>query len=127
MPQQVQVRVSGPLFTGQATKAVTAFLDEAKFEVAAQALSQVQEIHDRSIRDPTPYYETQIMVERQRNDWVVHDRGIVYGPWLEGTSSRNQTTRFKGYHAFRDATRRVEKQAGRLVEHLLRRHLSRMG
>jgi len=26
---------------------------------------------------------------------------VVYGGWLEGISSRNKTTRFKGYHAFR--------------------------
>jgi hypothetical protein len=32
---------------------------------------------------------------------VISDRGVVYGPWLEGTGSRNQTTRFKGYASFR--------------------------
>lgn len=29
------------------------------------------------------------------------NRNAVYGDWLEGTSSRNQTTRFKGYNSFR--------------------------
>lgn len=31
--------------------------------------------------------------------WAKIDLGnLVYGSWIEGTSSRNQTTRFKGYH-----------------------------
>jgi hypothetical protein len=32
---------------------------------------------------------------------VIHDSNVVYGPWLEGTSARNRTTRFKGYGSFR--------------------------
>jgi len=32
---------------------------------------------------------------------LITDNGVVYGPWLEGESSRNAATRFKGYHAFR--------------------------
>jgi hypothetical protein len=34
----------------------------------------------------------------------IFDGGVEYGPWLEGTSTRNQTTRFKGYHSFRKTT-----------------------
>jgi len=39
----------------------------------------------------------------------IHDSGVVYGPWLEGTSSRNQTTRFKGYASFRRVKQWLEK------------------
>ena len=39
----------------------------------------------------------------------IHDSGVVYGPWLEGTSSRNQTTRFKGYSSFRKVKQWLEK------------------
>ena len=42
----------------------------------------------------------------------VHDSGIVYGPWLEGVSSRNNATRFKGYAAFRRATQDVDQKTG---------------
>ena len=31
----------------------------------------------------------------------IDDGGVVYGPWLEGTSTRNATTRFRGYGSFR--------------------------
>jgi hypothetical protein len=32
---------------------------------------------------------------------LITDGGVVYGSWLEGESSRNAATRFKGYAAFR--------------------------
>jgi hypothetical protein len=124
---KIAVKTSGPLFDGRAGREISAFLDEAKEQVGAQALAEVHLILDREIRHPTPYYETQIISERQGNDRVVHDRGIVYGPWLEGTSSRNRTTRFKGYAAFRRASAEVAGRVPVLVEHVLRKYLARLG
>ncbi len=34
------------------------------------------------------------------NDILIHDP-VVYGPWLEGNSERNRSTRFKGYRLWR--------------------------
>ena len=39
----------------------------------------------------------------------ISDGGTEYGPWLEGTSRRNQSTRFKGYHSFRKTTQWMNK------------------
>ena len=36
----------------------------------------------------------------------------IYGPWLEGESARNATTRFKGYQSFRKTGQWLQKQAG---------------
>jgi hypothetical protein len=95
--------------------------------VAGQTLAEWHLTLDRSLKHPTPYYETQIMIEPEGvNTWVVHDRGIVYGPWLEGTSSRNQTTRFKGYHALRRALQVMRTKTPLLVAHELERALSRL-
>ena len=37
-----------------------------------------------------------------------HWRAQISGPFIEGVSRRNQTTRFKGYHVFRAARGRLE-------------------
>jgi len=37
------------------------------------------------------------------------ESNVVYGPWLEGVSSRNATTRFKGYASFRRTAQWLEK------------------
>ena len=46
---------------------------------------------------------------------LIHDSNVIYGPWLEGTSSRNQTTRFKGYSMFRRTTQQLNREKGRIV------------
>ncbi|MFB4312932.1 hypothetical protein [Actinomadura sp. 21ATH] len=122
----IDVRLRGPLLTGAPERDVDAFLADAQQTVANQALADVHQILDASIRNPTPYYETQLIVQRLEPDVVVHDRGIVYGPWLEGTSSRNRTTRFKGYAAFRRARDSVDRQVPQLVAHQLRQLLQRL-
>jgi len=119
----ITVNLSGPFFDGRAAHAIHEFLDDATYQIAGQALAEVHLILDRSIKHPTPYYETQVTSERAGQDMVVHDRGIVYGPWLEGVSQRNQTTRFKGYAAFRKATQEMETKAEPIAERILQRHL----
>lgn len=47
---------------------------------------------------------------------LIHDSNVIYGPWLEGTSSRNETTRFKGYSMFRRATQQLNREKGNIVE-----------
>lgn len=51
----------------------------------------------------------------------VHDSNIVYGPWLEGISSRNATTRFKGYAMFRNATQQLQRMVGNVLDKYVRR------
>lgn len=53
----------------------------------------------------------------------VHDSRVVYGPWLEGTSSRNQTTRFKGYAMFRQAREKLETKVRGILRAAIKRGL----
>ena len=45
----------------------------------------------------------------------IDDGGVIYGPWLEGTSSRNQTTRFKGYSSFRKTAQLMQEKAPEIL------------
>jgi hypothetical protein len=120
MRLSVDVDTSGPLFRGRYAQArAAAACRRIGEEVADRGLSNVQRNLDTSIRNPTPYYETQITVQNLGDRWVVHDRGIVYGPWLEGTGSRNRTTRFKGYHSFARATAELHGQAQFIADHVI--------
>lgn len=121
------VDVSGPLFDGRAIAAVDAFVEDAKRDVAAQAYSEWMTNLNRSIRHPTPYYETQITVTQRGADQVVHDRGIVYGPWLEDGSHGSRPTRFRGYYSRDRAVAALEPKVGRIVENTLHRYIGRMG
>ncbi|MCK9601722.1 MAG: hypothetical protein M0R06_21950 [Sphaerochaeta sp.] len=120
------VNLSGPIFDGSHQTAVDNFILDARWEVGTQGLANVQQNLDQSIKYPTPYYETQVIIQRFAQADIVHDRDIIYGRWLEGTSERNRTTRFKGYASFRRATQELEGQVDSLVEHVLTRHIGRM-
>lgn len=119
----LEVDISGPLSTGGVGRAVAQALAEAVDSVSAQAIADVHWTLNRRIKHPTPYYETQVTMDRAALSNVIHDRGVIYGSWLEGTSYRNQTTRFKGYHAMREATQEADRYAPLMAAQILGRHL----
>lgn len=104
------VTISGPFFDARNPLIRREMKEEGLTRVGGQGLADVQTNLNLSIRNPTPYYETQITSERHGDEQIVHDRDIIYGPWLEGTGSRNATTRFKGYASFRRAAQELEGQ-----------------
>jgi hypothetical protein len=81
---------------------------------------------DASIREPTPYYETQITVDRNAaGGGIVHDRDIVYGPWLETGAGR--VTRFHGYRSFGRAQDGIAAKIRRLLQAAVGRMVRRLG
>lgn len=120
-----EVRVKGPLFDGRAERVLQAYFDEAEREVADEGANMVENImqpHSKSGR-----YVRSIQTDRQMDDSVVNDGGIIYGPWLEGVSSRNDSTRFKGYAQFRGAAQKLRYKAPGIAERVLRHgYLGRM-
>jgi len=122
---KVNVTYSGPWFQRRGA-VVHDFMREAREEVAQQAFADVHEFLNAQIVHPTPYYETQIMRDHDGDKELVHDRGIIYGPWLEGVSTRNRATRFRGYASFRKATQKVEAKVPYLVDAALRRLIARL-
>lgn len=123
----VEINIHGPIFDGRAAAAAAEYCDKVVYDVAAQGYSDVMHNLEGSIRHPTPYYETQINVEGGGRRRVVNDRGVIYGPWLEGVGSRNSpVTRFPGYFSFRRARQELEGQAAALAERTLREFLPRM-
>lgn len=119
----VTVSASGPLFDGRASSLITRWTREGGEEVAQQAEQEVHRILHQVLRHPTGYYESHVRVDRRTPDrFDITDGGVVYGPWLEGASSRNQSTRFKGYGTFRRVKDRIEAQADRSMQRIIDRH-----
>lgn len=124
---ETAVTATGPLFDGRATKAVTDFLDEAKVEVSQVGVNEVRNRLGQVLENPTGRYRNSIVTDMVQGDRVVRDGGMVYGPWLEGTSSRNTSTRFKGYQTFRKTRQWLAGRAGSIAETKIRPYLTRMG
>lgn len=120
------VHLSGPLFDGRLDGQIEAMLGEMVYTSAAQGYADVMLGLNAHIQFPTPYYETQVNVARDGDGLVVNDRGVVYGPWLEGVSSRNRTTRFKGYASFRRAADNLRRKLPTLLSPIAAKWEGRM-
>lgn len=53
--------------------------------------------------------------------------GITWSPWLEGTSKRNESTGFKGYHLFRKTRLELQKRAPEIGQRELDKIMPRLG
>lgn len=112
----LDVSAHGPLFRhGEAKREVAAYLGDAEAELAREGARMVRSRLHEVIRHPTGYYESRVEAQVGPDRNYVDDSGVVYGPWLEGVSSRNQTTRFRGYATFRRVRQELEDQADRVV------------
>lgn len=120
----VRGRTSGPLFDHRSTRAMADFADELEEEAAEWAHDHIIGTYHRSFQNPTPIYEFTVRVRKSAGGAEVWDgghRGLVYGPWLEGLGSRNATTRFKGYWAFRKASAALDRRIEEMGDSLFRR------
>lgn len=121
------VTLSGPFFDERAGEIRRDLVEDIAYRVGGHALSAVMRNLDASIRHPTPYYETQIALKRNGSTATVHDNKVIYGPWLEGTGSRNSPrTRFPGYASFRRATQQVEREAADVARPIVERAVGRL-
>ena len=122
----IRVQVTGPVFTGRALALVDEYLTTVVEEIAKDGVPLVQDAGRADYKHRTGHYESGIVTDRVSKEAVrIWDSAEIYGPWLEGISSRNQTTRFKGYSTFRKTTQQVDRRvpavAGRLLDEFVAR------
>lgn len=124
MTVRTEVRTEGPFFDGRHERSLSAAVEVAERAVADVGVNTVQRRLSAKLQNPTGYYESQIQTDRSVTGFVVTDGGVIYGPWLEGVTSRNEQTRFKGYSHFRRATQELAQQAARIAEPVIDRAVS---
>lgn len=128
MAVTMSVEAHGPLVMGRGNAIVDAYLDRMQERVAERGKDLVLQQLAWSLKTRTPYYETQVRVDNLAGDPVVTDGGVIYGPWLEGTGSRNwPVTRFPGYASFRLASQRLEPQVTEVITDLVREMVNGLG
>lgn len=123
----INVRLKGPTVEGLAEPILQGLLDVALEEVASYTQYEVNMELIKVLQHPTGYYESQVRTERASAEvYSINDSNVIYGPWLEGLSSRNQTTRFKGYATFRRVKNRMAQKAGDIIDAAVSRAVGRL-
>src|SRR3990167_3310900 len=112
-----RVTVSGPFFTSDVDRLITDAIHEAVREVSQFGAEAVKDqlYTGHGVRSGKFRASITGQVTQSRHG-VVFARDAVKGPWLEGTSRRNQTTRFKGFGMMRKGTQRTDKQAQKIAD-----------
>src|SRR5688572_24813417 len=98
MEFRADFREFGPILSGRASHLIGELEREIELETAREAERLIHLHLGNVLRRPTGYYQSQIGIRGAPGGLEVTDSGVVYGPWLEGTGSKNfPVTRFKGY------------------------------
>lgn len=126
----INIRVSatstGPFFNGQTQRHLSMAIEDAEQEIATLGATHMQgDLGAPPFKNPTGWYRSHITPKKLGAFWVIQDSGVVYGPWLAGTSSRNATSRFKGYHHWRRLTAYVHKISRTVVLRFIGRAVER--
>jgi hypothetical protein len=116
MSNVVSVEYQGPIFDGRAKAMTDRAVREWEHHLGEVGADYVRGELDRVLRKQTPYYRLQITSTEYPGRTVINDGGVIYGPWLEGTGSRNKTTRFKGYATFRRMTAKLNAESTRILQ-----------
>lgn len=120
-------RTRGPISSGAIHKHVRDYQKDVAEQLAEDAETMWLTYLDERLRDQTPYYTTRITHKRLAwNRWKVHDNGVIYGHWLEGTGSKNApVTRFFGYWSMRDTKKGMKAERSYTANRILEEHQSR--
>jgi hypothetical protein len=138
MAQGITVEVKGPLFKkgNRIVNDVTHQLVQRLVELGEQKLDttlrprpsgvylSVQEA--RRGQATTGNYRRNINGTVQGLRGKIDDGKVVYGPWLEGVSSRNRTRGFKGYASFRRTSQWIQSRVRPEAKKMLRIYARRL-
>jgi hypothetical protein len=117
----VQIRFEGAIWTDEGRQIVRRAVEQGVQDTSDWAEHRVLERLDEVIRVNRHVYTSHIRVDRVSEDrYDVTDGGVIYGPWLEGTGSRNSPkTRFPGYFTFRQVETETEGRAEEIMDRVL--------
>lgn len=122
----VRTTTTGPLFNGQMARHLHLAVDEAEQEIATLGADHLRgDLGAPPFKHPTGWYRSHITPKKIGAFWMIQDSGVVYGPWLAGTSRRNRISRFKGYHHWRRLVAYVHRIAQPTTDRVIQRALRR--
>ena len=122
----VSVQAHGPVFDGRAERELQDASDEWVRNLATTGASVVRQNMNASFRTQTPHARLLVEARPEAPGWMIWQQRLIYGPWLEGTGSRNRTTRFKGYWSFRRAVSVINARAVAIGQPIVAKWVAKM-
>lgn len=123
----VETRASGPLFDGRAKAAVERFTRDGTSVLTRVGTEMVKFKYASRIQVNRNRFLGRITGEVNGSVGQIYTKFILYGYWLEGVGSRNATTRFKGYWAYRDSYIELDARSREILQPLIDKMIREMG
>lgn len=98
---RVTVKLTGPLFRSNAAGQLQQVVELSRMDFADEVLDDLRSATG-VFKNPTGRYKSLLHAEHAANLSTLLPGNLPYVAWIEGTGSRNATTRFKGYWIFRN-------------------------
>ena len=126
----IDCNISGPLGDGQADAALTDWATATAKAIGDEGVTMLRAVPmNRSGRAHGAFQEHLHAVTKGPVATIAAPMitGVTWGPWLEGTSKRNDSTGFKGYHLFRKTRLQLQKRAPEVGQRELDRIMPELG
>ncbi len=121
-----RVNYNGPVFDGRAKQALKDACEESERSIARLGAVVMRTFLNTVLKKQTPHYRLRMEAVSSHPGWKVWDQKCIYGPWLNGTGSRNRTTRFKGYAHLRYTYQKMREKAEKLCAEIVRSYMERV-
>lgn len=123
--------VSGPLGDGRAIELAEKWAENTSQALGDEAVKMLRDVRmDKSGRAKGNFGALLKAERRSPSETRVagpQQRGVAWASWLEGTSKRNESTRFKGYHLFAKTRAELQDKAAEIGQKQLEALLPQMG
>lgn len=128
---RVSLDVSGALADGRAVEAAREWQEATSQALGDEAVRMLRDFPMDKTGRATGAFQRSLHAQRANFYTVIvrgpAEKGVVWAPWLEGVSSRNQSTRFKGYRLFRKTRLQLDRKATEIGQRKLDEIMSRIG
>lgn len=113
------IELRGPFFKTDAGRQVKAAISKAIIAVAREGKKDVQaQLYEGHGRDKGDFRKT-IRTRKRGASSTIYSRDARISTWLQGTSKRNQTTRFKGYGIWDAAAKQTDGKAQDIADKII--------
>lgn len=110
--EPIRVDFKGPIFKTDAGRAVKKAIQKAISNVAKAGKKEVQASLTEGHGKDSGEFRKGIRYKRTGMSAKVYARDARISAWLQGTSKRNRTTRYKGINLWGEATQRTDQGTG---------------
>lgn len=124
-------KVSGPLFDGNPGGILDRYAADVRQTIAQRGVDKLRAFPmDKTGRARGGFQENLNITPRGADTLAIFGpmiKGVTWAPWLEGSSKRNNSTSFKGYHLFTKTRLELDRQAGQIAEDVLKKYMPELG